>query len=606
MMEKIRSAANNIFVKIIFGIIMLAFVFTGVGGFIGFGSNSAKDERLYVAKIDGEGINRAAFEQEFRLAIQNAGEIGNDSSLQKIIRQSILTSQIDDYISYKLADSLHLQISDQQVKNIIRQQSVFFENNKFNNQLYLKILAANNYTPEIYANIMRNAMKKQQVLEALILSDFALPTDSDISSLINQKRTVYYTDYNLSNIEGNFTVSNEDIEKYYQEHKDKYSHPERLKIKYVINSFPEIEKDVKITDNEIKEYYSQKKEGTFEPEMQLYSVLTFKTSTSANKQYQTMVKLNDKKRLAIKMDSLGWFTINQQLPELLQKQTLVKIGSITKPIEQAGKYYIVRLDKIVPAKKLPLNDEVRATIISELHKSKTEEIFNQQQKRMDSAAKLGSIDEIAKAANLKVYESTWTTKNEILSIGRFPAIKDLIFSDEMVKDGKPTYMVSNIIHVPEYNSNFILQVTDYENAGILPFDEVKDKIKDTLIAEKKKAVFNKNLDQVLAQLKEKGSAEGIQFSQKITLSRQDKIEQFNDKDIDEIFAIQMNTNNQNYGIATQDNEKAKIFALVGVKNAEVSDISSSVLTELLRDDQYYLLEDLRSKAKIEIMPNIGL
>lgn len=606
MMEKIRSAANNIFVKIIFGIIMLAFVFTGVGGFIGFGSNSAKDERLYVAKIDGEGINRAAFEQEFRLAIQNAGEIGNDSSLQKIIRQSILTSQIDDYISYKLADSLHLQISDQQVKNIIRQQSVFFENNKFNNQLYLKILAANNYTPDIYANIMRNAMKKQQVLEALILSDFALPTDSDISSLINQKRTVYYTDYNLSNIEGNFTVSNEDIEKYYQEHKDKYSHPERLKIKYVINSFPEIEKDVKITDNEIKEYYSQKKEGTFEPEMQLYSVLTFKTSTSANKQYQTMVKLNDKKRLAIKMDSLGWFTINQQLPELLQKQTLVKIGSITKPIEQAGKYYIVRLDKIVPAKKLPLNDEVRATIISELHKSKTEEIFNQQQKRMDSAAKLGSIDEIAKAANLKVYESTWTTKNEILSIGRFPAIKDLIFSDEMVKDGKPTYMVSNIIHVPEYNSNFILQVTDYENAGTLPFDEVKDKIKDTLIAEKKKAVFNKNLDQVLAQLKEKGSAEGIQFSQKITLSRQDKIEQFNDKDIDEIFAIQMNTNNQNYGIATQDNEKAKIFALVGVKNAEVSDISSSVLTELLRDDQYYLLEDLRSKAKIEIMPNIGL
>ena len=65
MMETIRTAANSVVVKIIFAIIILCFIFTGVG-FFGFGgsSNSANDEQLYIAKVDGEGISRAGFEEQ--------------------------------------------------------------------------------------------------------------------------------------------------------------------------------------------------------------------------------------------------------------------------------------------------------------------------------------------------------------------------------------------------------------------------------------------------------------------------------------------------------------------------------------------------------------
>ena len=63
-------------------------------------------------------------------------------------------------------------------------------NGAFNQERYLNILALANYTPDAYANGLRSAMKKNQLLDALISTNFVIPKDSDISALFNQTRTV--------------------------------------------------------------------------------------------------------------------------------------------------------------------------------------------------------------------------------------------------------------------------------------------------------------------------------------------------------------------------------------------------------------------------------
>ncbi|KJG71597.1 hypothetical protein UA70_06935 [Raoultella planticola] len=56
MMDNLRTAANSVVLKIIFGIIIISFILTGVSGYLIGGSNN------YAAKVNDQEIGRSQFE----------------------------------------------------------------------------------------------------------------------------------------------------------------------------------------------------------------------------------------------------------------------------------------------------------------------------------------------------------------------------------------------------------------------------------------------------------------------------------------------------------------------------------------------------------------
>ncbi|OTP86683.1 hypothetical protein B5S43_13645, partial [Gilliamella apicola] len=188
MMETIRTAANHIVVKIIFAIIILSFIFTGIG-FFGFGGgNNTRDAQQYIAKVNGEGISRAQFEAQAReITSSSAG----DPAFIKQLRRNVLYSQITNFLSYKFAEQLNANISNESVKEFIKKQQVFFENGKFSNKKYLQLISENGYTPDSYGETLKTYLQQQQVINALVNSSFVLPIDSELSNLKDQTRTVY-------------------------------------------------------------------------------------------------------------------------------------------------------------------------------------------------------------------------------------------------------------------------------------------------------------------------------------------------------------------------------------------------------------------------------
>ncbi|RKS84741.1 peptidyl-prolyl cis-trans isomerase D [Orbus hercynius] len=607
MMEKIRTAANSVIVKIIFSIIILAFIFTGFSGFLGLGSSHADDARIYIAKVNGEGLSRSAFEAEAQAAERNAGTVMGDDAFIKMLRSSVLAGQIDNFLSYQLAESLGTKISDQQVKNIIRQQPVFFKNGRFNNQLYLELLAANHYTPDAYANSLRSSILQKQVMDALLLSNFVLPTDSDISILENQVRNVYLTNYSIANIDNDeFTVSDDEMKNYYDKNQQEFFHKKRLKMKYITNFLPAIETDTQVTREEIQQHYDQNKPGSFSPEKRFYSFLSFDSLPSAQQEYNTLKQQSTKDRLAIPMDKIGWLNMDDKLPELLHNTKLAKAGEISKPVEQDGIYYIVRLDQVINAKKLPF-DYAAADIKSIIYKDKVDKQFQTQQEKLEQSADLPTMEAIAEASGLELYTSNWTYEKESFSIGRFPEIHDEAFSDEMIVDGKPTGKISAIIPIQKYQASYIIQVTDYQDEGISSFEDVKDTIKAKLLAEKKKAVFAKDVEAKLAQLKETGSVKGISFSQRIALTQDITDERIDPKTVQEVFAVVPSVNDTTFGASIISDEQAQFFIITDVQYPkQVEDLSEKLQPELLQLFSNYLAQDLRSNAKIEIMPDVNM
>lgn len=602
MMEKLRTAANSLIIKIIFGLIIVAFIFTGFGSFLDFGPNIENDKQLYIAKINGEGISRAAYEKELQMALKNSKNLSENDPLIKELSQSIISNLINDVLSYELADSLDLNISDEQVKNQIRQQDIFFVNGAFNQERYLNILALANYTPDAYANGLRSAMKKNQLLDALISTNFVVPKDSDISALFNQTRTVYLSNYGLSNVEGDFSVSDEEIKEYYNQNKQSFNHPTRLKMEYLINPYPEIKNKVMISNSMVEQYYADSKSGTMSLAKQSFSILSFNSLAKANAEYKKLMAMKTKNRLNVKMDDLGWFNKDDQIVSLLGNQKLTAVGSISKPINQSGRYYIVRLDKIKEAQKLPLN-YVRGNIIELLKTEEANKIYNEQQIRLEKAAKLPTIDEISKASGLPVIQSKWTTENELYSIGRFPTIHDIIFSDLMIKDGKPTNTISDIIYAPEYQSSFIIQVTDYQEPGIKDLEEVKDDIKDFLIAKKKKENFAIDVENIIAKMNKEQSAGNVQFVQRATFSRNNNSNKLLNQDtIDKIFSVVPDPKTgEVFGGTIENDINAKLFVLTSIKDGQITDISNQLQLDYMGFNYDYIIDDLRSHAKIEMM-----
>lgn len=616
MMETIRAAANHVAVKIIFAIIIISFIFTGVGYF-GFGGNSVRDEQLYVAKVDGEGISRAQFEA---IAKQQTSRAMGDSAFINQIRQEVLSGLIDNYLAYKLAKDLNIHVSDAKIKETISKEKVFFENGKFNNQKYLNTLAANGYTPDSYAENLRTLLQQQQLMNTLVYSEFSLPVDSEVSLLENQTRKVYVSPINSSIINmDDVKISTEEEQKYYDENKNLFFKKERVKFKYIVNAKQDYLNEAEITDDLVKqEYNSHIKDYTF-PAKKSFSVIFVTNQNQAEDiikdlstgaEFATVIKNIDQNKDNEspygKNGSLGWFADDDSLPQEFKDANLQKVGEISKPIAVNGGYLIVKLDDLQEAKNMDF-DYAKFDIKSKLMNERVNHAFENKENKIISALsnQPNDLDAIAKEAGLIVKESDWTYYNDPNSILRYPELKDVAFGNEMIEEGKATNKVSDMIPVGRDMgmSDFVIQVIDYKPEGIATFDEVKDEIHSKLYNNILEERFNSKVDGIVKELNEKGNSPNIQFTQNYTLNRNST--ELDKKVVDMVFNLVPSvTNKRVYGVEYINSKNAYIAVLTDVINSqEQTDISSSLLPMLFQNTYFSLTDDIRSQAKIEIMPN---
>lgn len=617
MMETIRTAANNIVVKIIFAIIMVSFIFTGVG-FLGFGSNSASDAQLYIAKVDGEGISREQFEAEAKMATANS--LG-DSSFIKTVRRNVLTKQIDNYLAYQFSQKIKSAVSNSHIKKYIQQQKVFFTNGKFDKEKYLALLAENKFTPESYAEVLRSALQQEQVIEALVKTSFVLPVDSDISSLKNQTRTVYATlvDSSIDNVD-DINITPEDEQKYYDEHSKEFFKKERVKLKFIRNTLEAVRKSVKVSDDEVKQEYEKEIKTYTYPAKNAYSVIYVTDKEQADKIASDLASSVDFDTIAKKMNqdnkvspygkngSIGWLVEDDSLPEVFKEAHLTQIGQVSSPIAADGGYVFIKLDGMKKSEVMDF-DFAKVKIYEKLINQKVQQDFEAIEDKIKTALSHSpkSIEEIAQETGLEVFTTDWTYYNQPSTILSHPEVRDVVFSNEMIVDDHATNNISELIPVERnYGTyEFVVQVTDYRPEGIAPFEEVKDDIHQKMVNEIVDNRFKSTVDNVLDDLRKSGRSDKVSFGQRYTVTRNST--DFEPAVIDMIFSLEPPQKNKNeFGAEIFKKNQAYIVSLIKVDTPERQDISSELTPLFINNTYYYLTADIRSKAKIEIMPDSNL
>lgn len=619
MMDKLRNAANHTAFKIIFALIMLSFVFAGVG-LSGLFSSESNNSGLYAAKVNGKPIQNADLDFQLDSMLSQTRQKVNDEQRRQL-RAELLNKNISDALLLDYAVDNGFRVTDEQVKNEIRNQPEFQENGKFSNERYLQILNASGFTPAVYADAMRSYLTRVQATKAVVNSDFVLPEDLNVLALKNQKRTAYIGTISTQTLIDNVPeFTKDDFMAYYDANKKNYEREDMIRVEYVGISLKDLDKKINVTDNEINKYYQANIAEFTKPERQSLSLIRVKTKEEADSILSELKKANgtnfdslakEKSSNPVLRDSagyMGWYEINKDTPAEILKSGLKKKGDLSAIIEMDGEFGIFKLNDVEPAVVKPkaevkdqitkqLRDQKGLDLLDETQKALTESV-QKTPKSLENAAKLIGMD--------KVEKSYWIEKNN--DQYSFFAMAELNTALNMLYDEQSdSGVASEVIYVnqPDNQYLFLLRISDYFKKGVMPFEMTSALVERHYKNNWLGTELSKKTQYVLSEL-DKGNTnvlrtEGITFVKPHVLTRDSK--EFDGELISKIFAAPVPTDGKPvYGYHNSIEKGATFFALINVKNEEQHDDKEKLQlsVEQSREQLESFTQSLRDRAKVVI------
>ena len=220
MLTSITKLTKSFLFKVLIGIIILPFVFWGMGDVFRSGNQNV------IVTIDNEKVSAQSFaEYVNRLNL-------NEQQRNNLTKTDLLDRILSDYIGKKI---IALEIVDQGInlnnkslKEIIVNDKVFQKDNKFSRTKYEKFLLESSLSAPLFEQNISEQEKKRQLLtflsKGISLPDYLI--EKEYASE-NQVKTIKYLQ--LDNLYKDYSVSEKEIKKTYEENK-----------KFLIQDFKEI------------------------------------------------------------------------------------------------------------------------------------------------------------------------------------------------------------------------------------------------------------------------------------------------------------------------------------------------------------------------------
>lgn len=616
MMDKLRAAANHILFKIIFVIIILSFIFAGIGGMF-----SSKISDADIATVNGHSIN----DREFSVSYQEAHSFDkrlpneSDADFSKRAANVALDNEISRVLFLEKMFDEGVTVSDEDLKQAIRSQEMFFVDGQFNNERYLELLQSSNYTPDSYAENLRQYMANQFASSAIFDTNFALPIDFQSTLLEKQTRTVYSALLPAQKlIKQAPTYTDEEIKRYYDTHQDRFLTEGRVKVEAVGVSTKEVEKRIETTDKEIADYYNKNKKEFTSLERKKISVIRVKTEQEANEILTQLKKgadfsnLSKEKSIYLSLrqrgGDLGWFNIDSSLPEEFVDLALNKKGQLSDVIALNGSYSIFKLDDVVPSKLRTLkeaSDDIKQVIFDK----KKLEMFDRFEKETQQLLEQNpdTLDPIAKLLNKEIDKTPWVEKgNNRFSYYSFDKmnqeLEDLFNNYNGLGNNSPVIYFDSDEGRVEYF--YVMRIAEFIPKGVLPFDLIKDQVHTIMQSDWVRNTIEEKTQEIVKELKAGNSSilteNSMNFTVPLTLTRNST--NVNPQLLEKIFNTAQPVNGQAvYDYVFIPPETVWVYMLSSVENAkETDDISPAVLAELSSVDIDTFLFGLKKNAKIKI------
>jgi peptidyl-prolyl cis-trans isomerase D len=343
MATSIGKLSKSFFIKLLVGIIILPFVFWGMGDVFRGGNQNV------IATIESEKVSTQEFINYIRQLNLNEEQV---KSLPKTdLVQQILSQYIGRKVMKLEIDKFGIVVNDNALRNIIKNDKLFFKDNKFSRTEYEKFLIKSGITaPQFEANIVEQEKRRQflsslaggiVIPETLIIQEFKKE---------NQTKTIQYID--LEKYHAKNKPAEDDMKKLYERNKNIFF------VEFKSIQYAEIKPDLITGSSDYDEAFFKQLD---EIENQILDGKSFnETSKDNNLKVITIDKISKNK------EDLNKNKVTNVPDALFNKIYNIKSAKSPEVINLEGKYYVAEISKIEKKNKLINDPEVQEALNAQL------------------------------------------------------------------------------------------------------------------------------------------------------------------------------------------------------------------------------------------------
>ena len=387
MFDFIRN--NRRFLQFVMMVLILpSFVFFGIQGYNRTGDGDP------LASVGAQTISQTELDNAMRTQLENyKQQLGANFDAKMFdtpeVRKSVLDSLVNQKVVALEAQRANLVASDDKVREIVQSLPGVMVDGKYDAEGYKRYVASQNLRPDGFEAKTRNELGVQSLATAIQgTSLVSTALTENIASEFDRTRTVQALYELPANYLPQVTLTDAEIEQFYQTKRKQFELPERAKIEYVSLDTATLAKSMVVAEADLKSYYEQNKGRFGTPEERQASHILIKVDDKMSAADASAAKTKIDALLAVVKKSpndfakiakessqdagsgaqggdLGFFKREAMVKPFSDAAFLLKDGEISEPVKSQFGWHIIKLTGIKAANIKPL-DAVKTELEGEL------------------------------------------------------------------------------------------------------------------------------------------------------------------------------------------------------------------------------------------------
>ena len=510
---------------VLFLLVFPSFVFFGIQGYSRFMGN----EQQTVARVAGQPVSQAELDAALRERVERARRQMPtlDAKLFETpeMRRLALEGLVRDRVTVAAADKMYLRTSDDRLERAFKNDPEFAPLRNPDGSVNRDTLTALGMSSEAFAERLRQDLTRRQVMEPIGGSAIA-PAASASAALdaMYQQREVQVERFDAKDQLAKAAPSDAEVEAYYKDPANaaQFQAPEQAQVEYVVLDLEAVKKGIAVSEEDLRKYYSENEKRYTAPEERRASHILVKADKDAPKaerekaraKAETLLaeirknpqsfaelarKNSDDEGSAPKGGDLEFFGRGQMVKPFEDAAFALKPGETSGVVETDFGYHIIQVTGARGGEKKSF-EAVRGEIENEVRSQLVQKRF------ADAAVEFGDIvyeqpDSLKPAADkwkLDIRTAQHVTRAPSPAASGAlanPRFLEALFSPESTRDKKNTKAI-------DVGANQLAagRVVQYSPAHLLPFAEVKDRVRQMLAARRAGELATKLGSERLAKL----------------------------------------------------------------------------------------------------------
>jgi peptidyl-prolyl cis-trans isomerase D len=537
MLDLLRRQAQSKFIQATIIIIILVFIFWGVGTNQGNGTNA-------VAQVNGESIPYSDYQKEYdrlfnQLREQFGGTIPKGLLETTNFKEQVVNKLIQTTLMRQGAQDIGLYVSDKELRQTIEDMEAFKNNGVFDVKWYEEVLTGSRLSVARFEEGMRYDLLSAKIIDHL--QRFAQTSENELQDIYKynyDRINLQYAAFSAADFKDKVPMDEDGLKAFFEKNKESYKSLPQVQIKYIhILPLSGEGLGTGISDDELlREYNRNIEQYTIPEQRQVRHILlltndsdtpeqisekraaisTILEKAKAGEDFGELAKQFSEDGSAGRGGDLGFFSRGQMVKPFEDAAFSLNDGEISDIVQTQFGFHIIKLEAIKEGAVRPF-DEAKGEIAASLQAKMGQTlVFQKANETYEKIILSGSIDKYAaslpeggESGPGKITETGFFSQQDPPEkLRTLPALVNSAFT---LKKGE----LSSIVDTGQGYA--IVYVQDRKEPVQQKFDSVREQAREDFVKNESARLAKEAAERFLAKLQEGANFTEEAAAQKITV-----------------------------------------------------------------------------------------